>query len=748
MTSEYVLEIKYLSFREKPEVDRIKFNGIFYDVKIEAIETIVLSQAFFEEDESKNSSIKLFHDSNLVNECILEIFRGSNRFYCFLDEKGYTFQLLFITITPTIKIPLYKDKYYNITDYDTNNTKNRKRYTFINANFFSILINDKYFTLQSFMKNLKSYQLSVYNLEQKLIVTKSLLLDEEDNFIQNYFKYNSSAFLFKNKIQNLINKNKVGNIKKCLDNFINLNIEFYLNKSKLKLSKIFNNILYIDFYANVSLYKIITIHQNNESIKYIIEYYLRKIKEINENSSLKIYQKILLIECFSGLFYHCKSKEELEKASFIYYSMEEKEDNSVLDLIEKFFKEYREKLTEESPVFRKLIELDGDSGFYNEESYYCFNMKNLDEMRKDLNEIESNNFVIYDLNNKNLAVTNITSGVASVNIHHIKQFKYFDIPLNKKLPEDKKEIGEIIAAKIIYYLLHEINGHKKFSYKKNKSFNSPIKFIENGNIYTLCQKNSLLKGKNIIKIVPNNITGEDGYFYELCYGKIIDYYTFEIIDNVDDFSDLLSEVDLWVNKFDKLRDYFKYKYALQKYGSKFKSKKLTIDDKINEYKNECLKLQKETKIYLDTFFIKEKVIDKHKKKKYDDFKKYNNINLKKEKNKIDEESGDGSDSSKNSGMINDIESETSKKNENDNIKMEDDEIDEEKESEMEEKTEKEEKIDEEEKIKIFMQFPYETLLALEKTGVLTKEQVNIYRERRRRASLESVRYSSVINNNT
>ena len=53
MISEYFLEIKYLSFREKPEVDRIKFNGIFYDVKIEAIETIVLSQAFFEEDESK-----------------------------------------------------------------------------------------------------------------------------------------------------------------------------------------------------------------------------------------------------------------------------------------------------------------------------------------------------------------------------------------------------------------------------------------------------------------------------------------------------------------------------------------------------------------------------------------------------------------------------------------------------------------------------------------------------------------------
>ena len=42
--------------------------------------------------------------------------------------------------------------------------------------------------------------------------------------------------------------------------------------------------------------------------------------------------------------------------------MEEKEKNSVLDLVENIFKEYRYKLTVKIPFFNKLIELDGGVG--------------------------------------------------------------------------------------------------------------------------------------------------------------------------------------------------------------------------------------------------------------------------------------------------------------------------------------------------------------------------------------------------
>ena len=259
---------------------------------------------------------------------------------------------------------------------------------------------------------------------------------------------------------------------------------------------------YIDFYEQISLYKIVKTLRKNSDLKDIIQYYFDKVKSIKEDNSLKIYQKILLIEFFTGLIFYCETKEELEMTNFSYYLMDQKEKDSVLDLVEKFFKDYSNKITEESPVFGKLIELDGDSGIYKNEAFYCFNMQNLEELKKHLKEIETNIFVIHDLDNESLAFTNIKSGIVSVNVHNIKQYKFFNYPLNKTLTEEKKEIGEIIASKIIYYMIHEINGHKKFSYKKNKEVDSPSKFIENGKICTLCEKDSDQKGENLFKIVP------------------------------------------------------------------------------------------------------------------------------------------------------------------------------------------------------------------------------------------------------
>ena len=164
---------------------------------------------------------------------------------------------------------------------------------------------------------------------------------------------------------------------------------------------------YIDFYEQISLYKIVKTLRKNSDLKDIIQYYFDKVKSIKEDNSLKIYQKILLIEFFTGLIFYCETKEELEMTNFSYYLMDQKEKDSVLDLIEKFFKDYSNKITEESPVFGKLIELDGDSGIYKNEAFYCFNMQNLEELKKHLKEIETNIFVIHDLDSESLSFTNI-----------------------------------------------------------------------------------------------------------------------------------------------------------------------------------------------------------------------------------------------------------------------------------------------------------------------------------------------------
>ena len=143
-----------------------------------------------------------------------------------MDEKGYTFQLLFIDIQPTIKIPLYKENYYDITQYDTNLTKYRKRYTFINANFFSIQINGSYFTLPSIAPKLKSYQFAVYNLKEKLIVRRPLLLDEEENLFQIYNVYYSFSCIFKDEAQDIINNGKYKEIISCIKKYVKLGFIF------------------------------------------------------------------------------------------------------------------------------------------------------------------------------------------------------------------------------------------------------------------------------------------------------------------------------------------------------------------------------------------------------------------------------------------------------------------------------------------------------------------------------------------
>ena len=74
------------------------------------------------------------------------------------------------------------------------------------------------------------------------------------------------------------------------------------------------------------------------------------------------------------------------------------------------------------------------------------------------------------------------------------------------------------------------------------------------------------------------------------------------------------------------------------------------------------------------------------------------------------------------------------------------EEEEEEENEGEEEKNKKE-ISEEERDKLLMELPYETLLILEQTGILTKIEVNSLVERRKRSLFTSVRYRCVIDNN-
>ena len=731
MKSLYSLEITFLSFRKKPMINKIKFNEQIIDVAPDEIKNIEIPPKFFEADEAQRNSIILYKDETKINECIVNIFKGKNHFYCYVDEKGYTIELLFKKIEPVIKIPIYKDKYYNITKYDTNNTKDRKRFTILNCSNFSLKINDEFLSIPSIVSKIDSYQFSIYDIKEKLVISK-LLTIENDMFYYYYGKYSSCLQEFKNYISNYANLAKT-DIEKYLQKIMYLeDLTFFLNKRKAKLEKIFDNNSYLEFYINFSLFKVVNFHIENDSMKEILEYYNNKINAIKEDISLKIYQKILLIEFFSNLCCEYDSKSEIDNTNFTYYLMEKKENDSILDLIEKFFQEYRDKLNEDSPFFEKLIELDEGPGVYNDQYFYCFNMININELRNHLKEIETSIFVISNLKKKKrCAYTNINSGLININANSINKFEHLNFPLDKKLPKDKEEIGKIVATKIIYYLLHE-KSHKKYGYE-NINTKSPTKYIENGKIYSLCNWNSPLRGENNIKIVPNKSIGEDGFFYEISYGKIGDYYIFELMDFLDDFSDLLTEVDLWVNNLNSLRDYIKYKYLLQMNNIDFKSTKTTINDKINDYKNHCYRIFKNDK-EIEQIYLKPK--GKKKRKELNYFKS------------ILIDSDDEEDELK--GF------QTKEMGSNDSVGSKEEDIFQNLEESIKNGEEEEEEESNEEDSfeydinkgkKYFMNLSSEDLINLKKTGILTDKQKKLIQKRLK--YLENrIRYSSKFIKNT
>ena len=149
--------------------------------------------------------------------------------------------------------------------------------------------------------------------------------------------------------------------------------------------------------------------------------------------------------------------------------------------------------------------------------------------------------------------------------------------------------GKNVAAKIVVFLLHELNGHKKFLYNREESKDSPFYFIENGEIYFLDYLYSESLAQNAVKILAHNNKPDDGAYYELCYGKIGDYYAVEIIDKMDDYGELLNEVNIWVNDLKSLNEYFKYKYIIDHYKITLSNKPKNFKEKIKFFKDEIAK---------------------------------------------------------------------------------------------------------------------------------------------------------------
>lgn len=271
-----------------------------------------------------------------------------------------------------------------------------------------------------------------------------------------------------------------------------------------KIEKELDKKEYLYFFYNMIVFRIYNKHikgskKSFDTVKSFVGYLKEKTDKIKEVTDLKLYQKILLIEQI-GHILNKMNKDSFLKSDINYIIMSKKEENSILDFVEKFFQGYINNLSEDSKIFFKLLELGSRVGYHKGKIFHCFDMTNIDEIKAHLKEIFIDTLITYKANERVCAFIITKTGAAEINLSEIPGYE--KLFLEKKLEKYEIAQGKDVAAKIVEFLLHEIYGHKKFLYEKEKFIISPYYFFQDGQYYFLEYKNSASKDPNAIKILP------------------------------------------------------------------------------------------------------------------------------------------------------------------------------------------------------------------------------------------------------
>ena len=595
------LKLYFVTFTNNPYFKNFEILDQTKSINFGSFETIKIPEDFFGEEYSKMIQIKLVNEET-ENIIKLKLNKNDDNYCCtFCDNIGKTYHLLFNQEKDKeekidISIPSYE---FHFDKYDINGTKYRKRLILANIHFPLIKINDACINFSELTEgldqNATSYQLSVYNYKKNQIVTKALDMPKHTICFEQI--YNDNYQVFDKFIQDF---NKALDDEKDFNENFNQLFEkykgvgfpdYFLNISKKKIEKELNKAEYLDFFYNMMVFRIYNEHikgskKSFHTVKSFVAYLKEKTDKIKKDTDLKLYQKILLIEQI-GHILNKMTKDSFLKSDINYFIMSKKEENSILDFVEKFFQGYINNLSEDSKIFFKLLELDSGIGYYKGNIFHCFDMTTIDEIKAHLKEIFIDTLITYKANERVCAFIITKTGAVAINLSEIPGYEAFF--LEKKLEKYEITQGKDVAAKIVEFLLHEIYGHKKFLYEKEKYIISPYYFFQDDEYYFLEYKNSASKDPNAIKILPKNTYSDDGTYYELSYGKIGDYYAIEIIDEMNGYGDLLDEINLWTDDLDSLNEYFKFKYIIQCKKIPLNNCPLNIKEKIQFFKEQVLK---------------------------------------------------------------------------------------------------------------------------------------------------------------
>jgi len=463
-----------------------------------------------------------------------------------------------------------------------------KRFALINISNYKIIINETEIYLYEFVQynNHKgnSFQLSIYDIKNKYIVSKRIKTIENMSFPSFYAKHTQKLNKMSTDILELMeNKNKFKeNLYQFyliyMNNFSEITEYLNLNLPKQKLEDTINDANYLDFiysYIKARIFYIYYTYDEKEFNDFVKLYnYLGIIYEqLKTDNNYKIYEKISILFHLAELFNVVKKSETFLKTNFHYVKVDNVEKNSVIYLAIEFLNEYINNINENSPSFLKLIEINSGIGFYRADKIFSFDMIDLPDLKNHLKETIPSVICFYsldDIDNKGFTYP----AIEGVCINEAKLFKgYQKFSVDKNIFYEKQIEVKNISMKLSLDLKHECFGHIKFQihsyFSKKKISQTPKKCFDDKKLKRLVSINHIIKN-DTINVLPENRESDGGNYLESSYGKLpgTKYYTFVYLTLLNNIGNLLDHPELFYNQenLEKLQKFAFYKYLYENKG--------------------------------------------------------------------------------------------------------------------------------------------------------------------------------------
>ena len=655
------LTITFCTFNNNPIFDRFTLNEKEYKIENGIIEQ-ELTFNKYENDLGKKIccyKLKTKEENNASCEGTFEISQGNNIAYCFLDDGGITFKILFLQKKESIKEFINskftinkssgKKKLIELS-LNQNETEDRANLILINCltnteikKEGQLLINLWEVVGESeFSEKNVGYQIC-YHYGNYIDYAYQKMEEVDQLNFKNLYDSNLDQVEEMYKILNTImdNKDKT-KTKELINNFFkkykekryeltnNIIQRKYLYSNKI-LEEELNSGNYFDF-----IFKILSLilfeekysegdEKNNYGIndfKIIYNKLIENKKKLESDNLLKIYEKIfLLIDVYTSEFIYMDNKEDY---IINYLHINNFEAESPLLYAYAFLYDFIKDLDYNSNFYYPLLSIDSGlyEYFFKEYKKYIstfgFNMLSLDKIKDHLKDMIPSYIIISKklLKDDENARTNPLNGNIILNIN---QFGFINIDKNQPDENISKHYAFIISK----ILIHEFFGHKKSSFSKiGKNYNSIISFKDESGERKYIDDNDKKKikdGKDIMKdknINLDSFRGDSGYFIEFFLEKINNEYTNAIIDTIENKTNLCKLLDakLWHRELNIFKEYLKLKSIFLDYfpdhiiennlniyeqiklmKEKIDKEKIKIEDKQSN-KNEEVKNNLETKI--------------------------------------------------------------------------------------------------------------------------------------------------------